>query len=116
MKEVHTDFLIIGSGIAGLSGAIKLAEQGTVAVVSKREFLEGSTVHAQGGIASVSSPEDSFQQHIDDTLRAGAGLCNEDVVRAVVEEGPDRIKDLESWGMSFAREERNGDQTYDLGL
>src|SRR5216684_4252442 len=98
MNRTETDFLIIGSGIAGLSLAIKLSEQGTVAVVSKREFLEGSTVHAQGGIAAVTSPDDSFEKHIEDTLRAGAGLCHEDIVRAVVEEGPARIRELVDWG------------------
>src|SRR5215203_2878662 len=104
MASIESDFLILGSGIAGLSLAIKLSELGTVSVVSKREFLSGSTVHAQGGIAAVTSPEDSFDKHREDTLRAGAGLCHEDIVRGVVEEGPERIKELIAWGMAFTRD------------
>src|SRR5216683_6546772 len=105
MNRVETDYLILGSGIAGLSLAIKLSELGTVALVSKREFLEGSTLHAQGGIAAVMSPEDSFDQHIQDTLKAGAGLCRADIVRGVVEEGPQRVKELIDWGMEFTKNE-----------
>src|SRR5580700_9495293 len=103
MKQIETDYLVIGSGIAGLSLGIKLYELGTVAMVSKREFLEGSTNHAQGGIATVMSAEDSFEQHVQDTLRAGAGLCKEAIVRGVVEEGPARIKELIEWGMAFTK-------------
>src|SRR5258706_5032306 len=98
MNEIEADFLILGSGIAGLSLAIKLSELGRVALISKREFLEGSTLYAQGGIAAVMSPEDSFEQHVQDTLKAGAGLCREDVVRGVVEEGPSRIQELVASG------------------
>jgi L-aspartate oxidase len=116
MNPTETDFLILGSGIAGLSLAIKLSELGTVSVVSKREFLAGSTVHAQGGIAAVTSAEDSFDKHRDDTLRAGAGLCHEDIVRGVVEEGPARIKELIDWGMAFTRDEHDEDHPYELGL
>src|ERR1035437_10347375 len=116
MNEIETDYLIIGSGIAGLSLAIKLSELGTVSLVSKREFLEGSTLHAQGGIAAVTSPEDSFERHIQDTLKAGAGLCRERVVRAVVEEGPSRVQELISWGMAFTKGARHEDQAYELGL
>src|SRR5882762_580000 len=116
MNEIETDFLILGSGIAGLSLAIKLSELGTVAIVSKREFLEGSTSYAQGGIAAVSSPEDSFEQHVQDTLRAGAGLCHEDIVRGVVQEGPARIKELINWGMAFTRDAHDEDHPYELGL
>ncbi len=117
-REVETDFLIIGSGIAGLSLAIRLAELGTVALVSKREFLEGSTLYAQGGIAAVMSPDDSFERHIQDTLVSGAGLCHEDIVRGVVEEAPARIKDLVDWGMHFTKESRDQDDDpdYELGL
>src|ERR1051326_3065070 len=116
MNDIETDFLILGSGIAGLSLAIKLSGLGTVALVSKREFLEGSTLHAQGGIAAVMSPEDSFEQHIQDTLKAGAGLCREDIVRAVVEEGPERVKELIQWGMDFSRDDHDEDHPYELGL
>ena len=115
MKHIETDFLVIGSGIAGLSLGIKLSELGTVAMVSKREFLEGSTNHAQGGIATVMSPEDSFEQHVQDTLRAGAGLCKEAIVRGVVQEGPARIKELIEWGMAFTKME-DEDARYELGL
>lgn len=116
MTDIESDFLIIGSGIAGLSLAIRLAELGTVSLVSKREFQEGSTSHAQGGIATVMSPDDSFDSHVKDTLIAGAGLCKEDVVRTVVEEAPARIKELIQWGMAFTREEQNEDHAYELGL
>jgi L-aspartate oxidase len=103
--EVQSDFLIIGSGIAGLGLAIKLSTLGSVALVSKREFLEGATLHAQGGIAAVVSPEDSIERHVQDTLSAGAGLCREPIVRLVVEEGPRRIQELIDWGMAFTRGE-----------
>ena len=116
MNSIESDFLVIGSGIAGLSLAIKLAELGTVSILSKRDFLAGSTTHAQGGIAAVTSPEDSFEKHIQDTLRAGAGLCHEDVVRNVVEEGPQRIKELIDWGMAFTRDDHDEDHPYELGL
>src|SRR5438552_2832140 len=116
MNEIETDFLILGSGIAGLSLAIQLSELGTVALVSKREFLEGSTLHAQGGIAAVMSPEDSFERHIQDTLRAGAGLCREDIVRGTVQEGPVRVKELISWGMAFTRDGGDEEHPYALGL
>src|ERR1700749_756732 len=106
-NDIEADFLVLGSGIAGLSLAIKLSELGTVSVVSKREFLEGSTSHAQGGIAAVMSPEDSFERHIQDTLKAGAGLCKESIVRGVVEEGPTRIEELIEWGMAFTRAEHD---------
>ncbi|HVO33253.1 MAG TPA: L-aspartate oxidase [Elusimicrobiota bacterium] len=114
--SIESDFLIVGSGIAGLSLAIKLARQGVVCVVSKKEFLDGSTAHAQGGIAAVMSPEDSFERHIQDTLAAGAGLCREEIVRGVVQEGPDRVRELIDWGMAFSRDERDEDHPYELGL
>ncbi len=113
MTDIDSDFLIIGSGIAGLSLAIRLAELGTVALVSKREFQEGSTSYAQGGIATVMSPDDSFDSHVKDTLAAGAGLCREDVVRVVVEEAPARVQELIQWGMAFTREEQNEDHPSD---
>ena len=81
------DFVVIGSGIAGLSFALKAAEKGSVAVVTKRGRADSSTAWAQGGIACVTSAEDNFDLHIRDTLAAGAGLCHEDVVRAIVTEG-----------------------------
>ena len=116
MENIETDFLIIGSGIAGLSAGIKLSQLGTVALVSKKEFLEGSTHYAQGGIAAVMSPQDSFEQHVQDTLRAGAGLCRESVVRGIVEEGPECIRELVQWGMEFTRDSQDEDATYELAL
>ena len=85
---IESDFLVIGSGIAGLSFALQAAAHGTVSVVTKREVAESATRYAQGGIASVFSSEDSFDAHVEDTLIAGAGICHEDVVRMVVEKAP----------------------------
>jgi len=116
VSDIETDFLIIGSGIAGLSLAIRLAELGTVAVISKKEFLDSATSYAQGGIAAVMAPDDSFENHIQDTLTAGAGLCREDIVRGVVEEAPARVKELIDWGMTFTKEHDRDDQAYELGL
>jgi len=107
-----SDFLIIGSGIAGLSLALRLANHGRVNMVTKRNPADSNTNLAQGGIASVFDSNDSFELHIEDTLRAGGGLCREDVVDLVVREGPDRIRDLIALGVPFSREE--GD--LDLGL
>ncbi|HET6420328.1 MAG TPA: L-aspartate oxidase [Geobacteraceae bacterium] len=100
MKE-ESDFLVIGSGIAGLSFAIQAANHGRVALVTKQEIKESATNYAQGGIASVFSKEDTFDSHIQDTLVAGAGICHEDVVKLVVEEGPGVIKSLIDWGVEF---------------
>lgn len=98
---IETDFLVIGSGIAGLSFALQAADHGTVAIVTKREIAESATRYAQGGIASVFSTEDSFDAHVEDTLTAGAGICHEEVVRMVVEEGPATIRNLIEWGVKF---------------
>ncbi|MEI7638474.1 MAG: FAD-binding protein, partial [Syntrophus sp. (in: bacteria)] len=113
--ETQTDFLILGSGIAGLSFAIKASELGTVAVVTKKGKFESNTNYAQGGIAAVQDEEDSFASHIQDTLSCGADLCKEDVVRFVVEEGPERVKELVQWGVEFTRDESGGNCRYDLG-
>jgi L-aspartate oxidase len=113
--EIQTDFLVIGSGIAGLSFAIKAAELGTVAIVTKKEKVESSTNYAQGGIAAVTGETDSFESHIKDTITTGSGLSQEDVVRFVVTEGPERIKELIAWGVEFTRAESNYSSTYDLG-
>ncbi len=110
------DFIVIGSGIAGLSFALKAASQGSVALVTKRKLADSNTAWAQGGVACVVSDQDSFELHIQDTLKAGAGLCHEDVVRAVVTEGPARINDLIGFGMQFdLRENANGERELDLG-
>ncbi|SNB45859.1 L-aspartate oxidase [Geobacter sp. DSM 9736] len=108
--RVESDFLVIGSGIAGLSFALKAARHGTVALVTKREITESATNYAQGGIASVFSQEDTFEAHVEDTLVAGAGICHEDVVKMVVEEGPQVIHRLIEWGVQFTT---SGD-SYDL--
>ncbi|TLM98359.1 FAD-dependent oxidoreductase, partial [bacterium] len=100
MKE-ESDFLVIGSGIAGLSFAIQAAKHGRVVLVTKQEIKESATNYAQGGIASVFSEEDTFDSHIQDTHVAGAGICHEDVVKMVVEEGPGVIKNLIKWGVEF---------------
>ena len=100
-----TDFLVIGSGIAGLIYALDVAEKGTVTVLCKADPTEGSTKYAQGGIATVVSPLDSFEAHIKDTLEAGAGLCHLDTVEIVVREAPGLIEHLVSLGARFDRKE-----------
>ena len=112
--EIITDYLVIGSGIAGLSFALQAAKTGRVAVVTKKEKAEGSTNYAQGGIASVFDREDSFDLHIKDTLKSGDGLCHEDIVRLVVEEGPERIEELIAMGVRFSLQGKDG-QALDLG-
>jgi L-aspartate oxidase len=102
------DYLVLGSGIAGLSFALKVAPRGRVAIITKKNKAESNTNYAQGGIAAVTSREDSFEMHVRDTLEAGAGLCNEKVVRTIVEEGPERIQELIELGMKFS--ERNDPQ------
>ncbi|MDI6776396.1 MAG: L-aspartate oxidase [Syntrophales bacterium] len=113
--EIVTDFLVIGSGIAGLCFAIKAADLGTVAIITKKEKSESSTNYAQGGIAAVADKTDRFEYHINDTLTCGAGLCKEEAVKFVVTEGPERIRELEKWGVEFARTENNNSTLYDLG-
>lgn len=104
LPVMTTDFLVIGSGVAGLRSAIELNAYGKVLVLTKDVATAGSTGFAQGGIAVVLSDEDEITFHFDDTIRAGAGLCNEDAVRVLVEEGPERILELISWGAEFDRE------------
>jgi L-aspartate oxidase len=112
---VECDFLILGSGIAGLTCALECARAGRVVLVTKDRLPESSSRYAQGGIASVWSPEDSFESHIDDTLAAGDGLCHRDVVEAVVREGPDRVRDLIALGTNFDLRGDPEDREYDLG-
>src|SRR5258706_8941279 len=112
------DFLVLGSGIAGLSFALKMASHGRVAIITKKDRAESNTNYAQGGIAAVTSKEDSFELHVRDTLQAGAGLCKEDVVRAIVSEGPVRIQELIELGMKFSEREvpvSEGAHELDLG-
>src|SRR5271170_4669069 len=102
------DFLVLGSGIAGLSFALKVAPGSRVAIVTKKSRAESNTNYAQGGIAAVTSREDSFAIHVRDTLLSGAGLCHEAVVHTIVEEGPARIAELIELGMKFSEREVNG--------
>src|SRR5437899_1359211 len=114
----HFDFLVLGSGIAGLSFALKVAPRGRVAIVTKKDRAESNTNYAQGGIAAVTSREDSIELHVRDTLTAGAGLCKESVVRTIVTEGPARIAELIELGMQFSEREipgPNGARELDLG-
>ncbi|MDD5482592.1 MAG: L-aspartate oxidase [Kiritimatiellae bacterium] len=115
MKIYDFDFVVIGSGIAGLMSAIHLGRLGRVCVLTKKDSAESNTNYAQGGIACVFSSDDSFEEHVQDTLTAGAGLCDEKVVRRIVASGPARIAELEVLGMKFAEEETSGGVRYDLG-
>lgn len=107
----RTDFLVIGSGIAGLTFALEASRYGKVTIVTKSKIDDTNTSFAQGGIAAVFSEPDNFEKHINDTLVAGGGICNEEVVRMVVQEAPERIRDLISLGVDFDRKE---DGSYDL--
>jgi L-aspartate oxidase len=102
------DTLVLGSGAAGLTFALKMAAHGTVAIVTKRERMEGNTRYAQGGIAIVVDDQDSFDSHIQDTITAGDGLNDIDIVRMCVEEGPPRLKELLALGVDFTRSGDNG--------
>lgn len=110
------DYVVVGSGIAGLTFALKAAEKGSVAIVTKKSRADSNTAWAQGGIACVISSEDSVELHVQDTVIAGDGLCNEEVVRTIVSEGPERIAELISLGMHFdERATPEGGQEHDLG-
>jgi L-aspartate oxidase len=114
----HFDFLVLGSGIAGLTFALKVGRHGRVAIITKKNRAESNTNYAQGGIAAVTSKEDSFEMHVRDTLAAGAGLCRESVVRTIVEEGPARIAELIELGMKFSERDapgEDGGKQLDLG-
>lgn len=99
--EHESDFLVIGSGVAGLMYALKVADYGTVTIVTKRDVKESNTAYAQGGIASVIAQTDSFDAHIQDTLDSGDGICNKSVVEMVVKAAPDRIQELIDLGVRF---------------
>jgi len=109
------DFIIIGSGIAGLSCALKAAEHGRVAIITKSDDSESNTLYAQGGVACVTSEEDSAELHVQDTLTAGAGMCDEAVVRTIVSEGPHRIRELIELGVEFEKRETEAGLEFDLG-
>ncbi len=101
MRVADADFLVIGSGVAGLRAAIELSRHGHVVMLTKGNPLESSSIHAQGGVAVALSEEDDVAIHLTDTVKAGRGLCRKDAVRILVEEGPERIQELISWGARF---------------
>lgn len=107
--SLKTDVLIIGSGIAGLFAALKISEYADVILVTKKNKTESNTNYAQGGIASVIDPKDSFEKHVEDTLIAGAGLCDKKAVESMVKEGPERIKDLIDIGTVFTKRGKDFD-------
>jgi L-aspartate oxidase len=104
MTSVETDVLVIGSGIAGLSFALKAAAHGRVVLITKKERVASSTNYAQGGIAAVMSPDDSLELHVRDTLVAGAGLCHKRAVQQLVSDGPQRVRELMEWGVRFTQD------------
>jgi L-aspartate oxidase len=110
-SQRNYDFLVIGSGIAGLTFALKVAGAGTVAIITKKQRAESNTNYAQGGIAAVMAEDDSLDLHVRDTLEAGAGLCREDVVRTIVGEGPALVRELIELGVNFTA----GETGFDLG-
>jgi L-aspartate oxidase len=115
-QTLTSDFLVIGGGIAGLTFAIRAAESGrTVTVLTKAASSEANTAYAQGGIASVWSVDDSFESHVEDTVRAGAGLCDREAVETIVREGPEAVRELIRLGTRFTRVEHGGEDEYDLG-
>ncbi len=107
IDRVHTiecDYLVVGAGVAGLRAAIELAEAGSVLVVAKDSLRESSSEYAQGGIAAALSDDDEVELHEQDTMVAGAGLCDREAVRILVQEGPAAIQKLIEWGVEFDRE------------
>ncbi|HEY6972961.1 MAG TPA: L-aspartate oxidase [Nitrospiraceae bacterium] len=100
-SPLQADFLVIGSGVAGLRAAVELAPKGRVLVLTKGHPLQSSSIHAQGGVAVAMSEEDDVSIHLTDTLKAGHGLCRKEAVRVLVEEGPERIQELIKWGARF---------------
>src|SRR5436305_8849810 len=113
--HLFTDVLVIGAGIAGLRAALAVPSPLDVLVVTKDSIQQSNSTYAQGGIAGVMSPEDRFENHIEDTLKAGGGLCHRDVVETVVREAPGQINDLVSWGTHFDEEEGHLALTRDGG-
>jgi len=111
---MQVDFLVIGSGLAGMLFALKAAEKGSVLLLTKRALGESNSRYAQGGIAAVWDDEDSFEQHIQDTLVAGAGLCRYSAVDTVIREGPERVRELIGYGVAFTRDHEEPEE-YDLG-
>lgn len=116
MKKFDFDYLVIGSGLAGLSVALKVSQNNKVALISKSKISKSNTEIAQGGIACVMDSQDSFISHINDTLTAGVGLCNENAVTKLVLEAPFRINDLIQYGVHFTKKKNKYSSTFDLGL
>lgn len=114
MEVLETDYLVIGSGLAGMMAAHKLSAQGDVVLATKREMTVSNSDWAQGGIAAVVDPSDTVENHVRDTLECGAGLCRKAVVRDIIEASADAIQDLEETGVRFARREGRPDE-FDLG-
>src|SRR5262245_10584833 len=112
MSQEPFDYLVIGSGIAGLTFALQAANTGSVAIITKKNRAESNTNYAQGGIAAVTGADDSLDLHVRDTLVAGAGLCKEEVVRTIVTEGPELVRQLIDMGVHFTESEAG---KYDLG-
>jgi L-aspartate oxidase len=114
LSTLRTDYLVVGSGIAGLTFALKTAlavPDAVVTIITKSSIAESNTRYAQGGLAVVTEDTDSFDKHIQDTVNAGDGLCNLEAVRIVVEEGPARVMELMEWGACF---DENADKTLHL--
>lgn len=109
--EKKYDYLVIGSGLGGLSYALKVAEHGSVCLITKSNLEETNTRYAQGGIAAVTYEPDSYDKHVEDTLIAGDHICNEEVVKMVVKEGPAQISELIQWGTKF---DKSTSGKYDL--
>ena len=115
MKNLlESDFIVVGSGIAGLSFAVRASELGSVTLITKKQDTESNTNYAQGGIACVLGEDDDFSLHIQDTLTSGAGLCHPEVVEIVVREGPELVQELMQWGVEFTRKV-DGSSKLDLG-
>ena len=111
METQEVDFLVIGSGIAGISFALKVADQGKVLMLTKSDEDESNTKYAQGGIAAVMYEPDSYQKHIEDTLICGDGICDEEIVKIVVKESTERVNELIEWGTKF---DKTAAGNYDL--
>lgn len=113
-QRIKTDFAVIGSGLAGLNFALRVAEKGEVIVLTKKYKTDANTNYAQGGIAAVFGPDDSFESHIEDTVKAGAGISNHEAVKVMVEEGPKLVKELMDIGVEFSTRKVDGKEVLDL--